>query len=1038
MITNKVQATYSTDARQNPFPGLRAFGVEESHLFFGREGQSEIILEYLAQNRFAAVTGASGSGKSSLIYCGIIPILYGGFVVDAASEWRIIAARPGNQPVRNLAEAIADSESAAYEYNKTKAKMIRNIAYATLRRSSLGLIDFISQMKLARGENLLLIIDQFEELFRFKESRDNSITTLNETEAYIKLLVNAIHQRKLPVYVVMTMRSDFIGECSQFQELTKLINDSNFLVPQMTREDFSKAILGPVAIAGAEIDPQLHQEILNGIGEGSDQLPVLQHALMRTWEFWKKYNKADTPIRLRDYEAAGKLENALSMHANEAYEQLSEEGKRICKSMFRTLTEKSTDNKGIRHPATIREIADVAQARIEDVIEVANVFRSRGRSFLTPAEGFPILENTVIDISHESLMRVWDRLKGWVEEETASVQMYMRLSEAASLYQLGKTGLWRPPDLQLALNWKKTQQPSLAWAKKYNPAFEKVMVFLDASEKKFLQEEQNKVKLQRRTLSRTRRFATFMGVTAIAFLALMGYAYIQKTEADKLRKEAEVYASRMEQQKDVAVEESNLKEIERLKAMVGKDSAERSQMEALLQLRQAEQEKQKAVTLASEATKQSEQLQITTEQAQKESQLAQIKAQQAVEEQNKALQASSAEMKKRMLSTAQAMAARVNQVDDKNLKGLLARQAYLFNKQYDGPENNPDVYNGLYSALVAFKGLDYNSLKGHDGAVRSLAFLPGKNVFYSSGTDGKIIRWDMTSGTPRPQILIDNNFINRSLAISSNGRWLACGTGTSSIQLFNLHQPGVQPQLLEGHKGWVWDLEFIKGKDILISTSSDKSIIYWNLLTNEHHTIVTYNNKIRVICLSKDGKYVYGGTDDGKVVRWNIDNGEAKVLVDDNNNSIYALTMNSTGSKMAIGDKNGNVLIVDPSTGRRLSVLKAHSARVLDISFSPDNTQLATSSFDGTIKIWNARNLSENPVVITAHESWVFAIAFSNDGKTLVSSSEKGNLIYYWPTRTSEMADQICGLISRNMTQQEWNTYVGYDIPYQKTCSEKN
>ena len=635
-------------------------------------------------------------------------------------------------------------------------------------------------------------------------------------------------------------------------------------------------------------------------------------------------------------------------------------------------------------------------------------------------------------------MRVWDRLKGWVEEETSSVQMYMRLSEAASLYQLGKTGLWRPPDLQLALNWKKTQQPSLAWARKYNPAFEKVMVFLDASEKKFLQEEQNKVKLQRRTLSRTRRFATFMGVTAIAFLALMGYAYIQKTEADKLRKEAEIYASRMEQQKDVAVEESNMKEIERLKAMVGQDSAERSRMAALLQLHQAEQEKQQAVNIASEATKQSEVLQKTTEQAQLENQLAQLKAQKALEEQNKALQASSTEMKKRMLTTAQAMAVKVNQVDDKDLKGLLARQAFLFNQQYGGEENNPDVYNGLYSAMIAFKGVDYNSLKGHDGAVRSLVFMPNRNIFYSSGTDGKIIRWNMESGTPRPQTLIDNNFINRSLAISSNGRWLACGTGTSSIQLFNLNQPGVSPKLLEGHKGWVWDLQFIEGKDILISTSSDKSIIYWNLLTDEHHTIVTYNNKIRVICLSKDGTYVYGGTDDGKVIRWSVDKGEAKVMFDLGNSSVYAITMNSSGTRMAVGDKNGNVWILDPVTGKRITMIKAHSARVLDIQFSPDNTQLATSSFDGTIKIWNTRNLNETPVVITAHESWVFAIAFSNDGKTLVSSSEKGNLIYYWPTHAIDMADDMCKFVSRNMTKQEWNIYVGFDIDYQKTCSEKN
>jgi Novel STAND NTPase 1 len=94
----------------NPYPGLRPFTVEESHLFFGREGQSEIVLEYLAKNHFAAVTGASGSGKSSLIYCGLIPTLYGGFITDTGSYWKIIAVRPGNSPIENLAEALARSE----------------------------------------------------------------------------------------------------------------------------------------------------------------------------------------------------------------------------------------------------------------------------------------------------------------------------------------------------------------------------------------------------------------------------------------------------------------------------------------------------------------------------------------------------------------------------------------------------------------------------------------------------------------------------------------------------------------------------------------------------------------------------------------------------------------------------------------------------------------------------------------------------------------------------------------------------------------
>jgi WD40 repeat protein len=1036
MITNKVQAPYNVKDQANPFPGLRAFGIEESHLFFGREGQSEIVLEYLATNRFAAITGASGSGKSSLIYCGLVPVLFGGFIAGAGSNWRIIATRPGNQPVRNLAEAIADAEIPMNGDPKHSNAKNYDLVYALLRRSMFGLVDAIEQIGLRKDENLLLIIDQFEELFRFKESRDNTNTTLNETEAFIKLLVNSVHQRKLPIYIVLTMRSDFVGECSQFQELTKLINESNYLVPQMTREDYARAVLGPVAVAGQEIDAQLYQEVLNSIKEGPDQLPILQHAMMRTWEFWHRYNEPGTHLRLRDYESSGKMDNALSMHANEAYEALSDEGKLICKSMFRTLTEKTTDNKGTRHPATVREIAEIAQAGIEAVIEVINQFRQRGRSFLTPADNAELNENTVIDISHESLMRVWDRLKGWVEEETNSVQMYQRLSEAASLYQLGKTGLWRPPDLQLALNWKKSQKPTLAWAKKYNPAFEKVMVFLDASEKKFRQEEQNKVKLQKRTLSRTRRFATFMGMASVLFLFLVVYASRQKKEADKQRQTAEAYASIMEQQKNVAVEQKDVKAYEALVAQLAKDSAEKAEMYALLQLREVKEEAEEAFYIADEARQQTEVFQRESEQAKRERELAQLNAQQAQQQRSTALKEVEAEMRKRMVTTAQTMAIKAVQENNRDLKGLLALQAYNFNEQYQGGTAHPDIYQGLYSAIAGFKGAKYNVIGGHDGAVRSIAFLPSKRVFFSSGADGKILRHDLDRSSAPPQVLVNNNFLNRSLAVSSNGRWLACGTGTSSIQVFNLNQAGNQPSVKEGHKGAVVDLEFVDGKDILVSVGSDKSLIYWNLLTGQSKTIVTHAIRIRVICLSKDGRFVYGGTDDGEVIRWNIENGEANTVLKNNGNSIHAITMNSSGTKLAIGDKTGKILIVNPVSGQIISQIKAHTSRILDINFSPDNSQLATSSFDGTIRIWNAQRLSDPPVIITAHESWVLAVAFSPDGRTLVSSSEKGD-IFFWASRNKYYADEICNYVSRNFTDQEWDIYVGMDIDYQKTCTNK-
>ena len=99
-------------------------------------------------------------------------------------------------------------------------------------------------------------------------------------------------------------------------------------------------------LAVPNIDPQLLQHLLNAIEDKNDQLPVLQHVMMRTWEFWTRNNEPGIPLRTRDYEVAGKIENALSMHANEAFEELTDEGKVICKAMFRCLTEKGTDNKG--------------------------------------------------------------------------------------------------------------------------------------------------------------------------------------------------------------------------------------------------------------------------------------------------------------------------------------------------------------------------------------------------------------------------------------------------------------------------------------------------------------------------------------------------------------------------------------------------------------------------------------------------------------------------------------------------------------------
>ncbi|MEL7001686.1 MAG: High-affnity carbon uptake protein Hat/HatR, partial [Bacteroidota bacterium] len=208
----------------NPFPGLRPFQIEESHLFFGREGQSDEVLLKLSKNRFVGVIGPSGSGKSSFIYCGVLPILYGGFLTDTSPNWEVIVTRPGAGPIDNLASAILEKDPDYWIEDEEEKRIKRTITNTLLRSSSLGLVEAIMQSRRAKNKNYLILVDQFEELFRFKDSADTR--TVNEAIAFVSLLVEACNYADAPIYVAITMRSDFIGDCAQFPDLTKKINDS--------------------------------------------------------------------------------------------------------------------------------------------------------------------------------------------------------------------------------------------------------------------------------------------------------------------------------------------------------------------------------------------------------------------------------------------------------------------------------------------------------------------------------------------------------------------------------------------------------------------------------------------------------------------------------------------------------------------------------------------------------------------------------------------------------------------------------------------
>jgi WD40 repeat protein len=528
MTTDYTEMMTQFEIPSNPFPGLRPFEFNESLLYFGRDGQSEQLLRRLAAARFMAVIGTSGSGKSSLVRAGLLPALFGGFMASAGSDWRIALFRPSNDPLGNLAGAINDSGLFGEQAENLQATMIE----ATLRRGSLGLVEAVRQSKIAPHENVLVVVDQFEELFRFAQVAESE-QYQNDAAAFVKLLLSASHQKEIPIYVVITMRSDFLGDCSLFWDLPEAINEGQYLIPRLTREQRREAITGPIAVCGADITPRLVNRLLNDMGDNPDQLPILQHALMRTWNNWKESHREDEPIDLQHYEAIGGMSAALSLHADEAYNELPDErSRKIAEKIFRGLTEKGADNREIRRPIELKELCALTEASEAEVIQVIEIFRREDKSFLMPPAGTRLDSNSLIDISHESLIRNWERLKGWVDDEARSARIYRRLAETAVLYNKGEAGLWRDPDLQLALSWRDESKPNKTWARRYHSEFETAMSFLDASHEARDREARDREEQRRKEVKRTRLTMIIFALAFLLSLAAFIFANLKRAESN--------------------------------------------------------------------------------------------------------------------------------------------------------------------------------------------------------------------------------------------------------------------------------------------------------------------------------------------------------------------------------------------------------------------------------------------------------------------------------------------------------------------------
>ncbi len=537
-------------SQPNPFPGLRPFEESDASLFFGRTSQITELLRHLKNHRFLAVIGVSGSGKSSLIRAGLIPRLRQGFLTGAGDQWKSVVLRPGKTPIQALVGVLKKSfgdESSVEDF---------------LESGSHGLLDLMEQ-SLGPNENLLIVVDQFEEIFRFKHLSENEgpegrIHAVEQAADFVALLLRALGDERF--HVVLTMRSDFLGDCAQFQELAEHMNKGQYLIPRLTLKEQREIIVRPVWAQRAQISELLVQRLKDDVGPEPEQLPVLQHVLMRLWQDWASNPDSDAPIDIENYKKIGKFEQAMDWHGEKVYKGLPSDLHRwVCKRLFQRITLKGTADRPVRRAETledIRSIIDDVGPDADNILwEVLKTFLSPEAAFLTSPEveklnqflDSPTTRKSnpkwVIDISHESLCRLWKRLDGWVAKEGESAEWYTRLSNSASLHRNQREGLYKEPGLTYVFSTYKPGENSSCnpeeeadpwskpWSVVYNTSWHQTLEYLQKSkevhDKEKAKEELERERRERDQRKRDRRMVLFgaAGIVGASLLITLGILF---------------------------------------------------------------------------------------------------------------------------------------------------------------------------------------------------------------------------------------------------------------------------------------------------------------------------------------------------------------------------------------------------------------------------------------------------------------------------------------------------------------------------------
>jgi hypothetical protein len=1080
-----------------PYPGLRPFTVEESIYFKGRDANIDRIIQMMEERKFLMLTGASGDGKSSLVYAGVIPNAQAGFFKAKFNQWKFVDFTPSRTPMQNLAEAVAEKLELELDYVKEELSYGFSALADLYMKSPFYLDENSDEFKKAnkdeqkamkkKASNFFILVDQFEEFYTNPENYVNGKPSLEAVTVMNLLLETAklAHEQNLPIYVIFTMRSDYIGHCAAFRGLPEFIGFSQFFVPRLKRKEIYQVIAEPAKLAGVTISQRLVETLINELSDGFDQLPVLQHALNQVFHVADEGEEMDLihlaklsgmppdelpdesqgafdnwflalPERKKQYFKDPSLANVLNLHANDLYEssyehatqyvdssQLSEEdAHQIIRKIFQCLT-KTDENRAVRNRMTlgeIKSIIDDPRITAENVTGVLNIFREQGNTFVRPfitkdKATHSLTEDTVLDITHEALIRNWDSLAVWAEEEYDNYLNYQDFRKQLDRWiENDRSAGYLLPvgPLRYFEGWYERANPNAYWLAKYDDrAIDHAQKLAESEQalndiRDFIKKSNSAIE---EIESRKKRMRKIMVAAAsiiiLALSALSFWAFMEKQQANEQKLMAE-------QQKQAAEEAT-------LAAQEAKSAAERSAEIAVLEKERADSLFLGAINAKDEADRErlmaTHQRFIAQEEARKAEEqrlVAQTEKEKAQSEKQRAEGAEENAKQLSLLALAQSLALKASLYDEDNtVKALLAAQAYKFNKDNGGNSSDAVIYDAVLSGLTSMSKAGFNALRGLRAEPRSMRIAGDKLT--TAGKDGRLISWTLSGRKVTRavdfgiQYKSPINFVFQQ----PGSEVLVTGHDNFSVLYWTL-APGSEPKKVElkKHKGLVRAITFSTNGSQFATGGKDKVIHVWNVNGGNPQLAKSIPTTGAIVGMEWIDSKLYVITD-----KWSIDvvDVSAGTISQMKKTAAFpkSMTYNKKRNQLVVGLQDGSVGVYSLSSGKLVTTFKDHTAGVDQLAVSMNGRLLASASPDGSIKIYDLNNLKWNPISITNHRSKVRTLGF--DSKNRVFAGLANNKVMHWDSNADPIQTKISKAITRNLTQAEWSKYIGSDVQYEKT-----